>query len=94
MKKILAMIAALGLVSAPVFAQETSQQTPAPAANTAVAADGTATAATGATGFLATPVVAGLTIGTSIAIGTAVVAVAAAVSDNGSSTSHTTTTHH
>jgi hypothetical protein len=87
MKKLFATVAILGMISAPVFAQEVAPVA-APAAPAAaapaVAAPAAAGTAAAGTGFG----VAGLSTAAMVGIGAAVAAVAVVASDNNSTTTH------
>jgi hypothetical protein len=101
MKKILITGAILSLLSTQVFAQDANGtaagQTGAAAGQTGAAAGEGGAAAGAATGggFLApAAALTGLAPGALVAIGAAVAGIATMASDNGSSTQHSTTTHH
>jgi predicted lipid-binding transport protein (Tim44 family) len=90
MKKILITGAILSLLSAQVFAQD-STATAAPAAQPAA---NTNANGNGSSGSFLNGTVAGVSTGTLIGIGAAIAFVAVAASDDKSATSHSTTTHH
>jgi predicted lipid-binding transport protein (Tim44 family) len=90
MKKILITGAILSLLSAQVFAQD-STATAAPAAQPAA---NTNANGNGSSGSFLNGTVAGVSTGTLIGIGAAIAFVAVAASDDKSATSHSATTHH
>lgn len=92
MKKILVTGAILSLLSAQVFAQD-STATAAPAAQPAANANTNANG-NGSSGSFLNGTVAGVSTGTLIGIGAAIAFVAVAASDDKSATSHSATTHH
>jgi hypothetical protein len=96
MKKLLALGAALSLISAQAFAQ--TAQTPAAGSAPATAAPAAAApvaAAPAAAGPLAgLSAATGLSTAALVAVGVGVAAVAVTVADSDSSTAHSTTTHH
>jgi hypothetical protein len=85
MKKLIATVAILGMISAPVFAQEAA---PAAAGSAAPAAAAPAAAGTAAAGTATGLGVAGLSTAAIVGIGVAVAAVAVAASDSSSTTTH------
>ena len=92
MKKILALSAALSLVSAQAFAQ--TAETPAAPNNAATAPVVAAPVATGP--FATLSAKTGLSTGALVAVGVAVAATVAIVAgnDDDSTTTHASTTHH
>jgi hypothetical protein len=99
MKKIIAAGAILASLSAQVLAQDNAAPAASNSGNAAATAQ-TGTASTGAAGagssggFLGGGTIAGVSTATAVAIGATIAFVAAASSDDGSATSHSTTTHH